>query len=232
MAATLTVPAFKTLADWAAAQLRELIISGQIAPGQRIYEQDLAERMGISRTPVREALRHLHREGLVCVAPNRETVVTTYTAHDVREIYQVRAALEGMAARLAAGLRDEQAVARLFELYAMMKEVVAAGGTREAYTDVDLQFHDVILRSAGNHRLSEAVLRLRSQTRRYLLFSLRHWDPAGMSMNLSEHLAIAEMIRAREPDLAEERMRTHISVSAGHVVRALEQMERAAGSGG
>jgi DNA-binding GntR family transcriptional regulator len=216
------------LAEWAAAQLRELIVSGQLPSGQRIYEQELAKRMGISRTPVREALRHLQREGLVSLTPNRETLVTVYTANDVREIYQVRAALEGMAARLAAEQRDDGEIEELFELFDQMKKVVAAGGTREIYTDIDLCFHDVILRAARNSRLTDAVQRLRSQTRRYLLFGLRTWDPAGMQHNLGEHRAIAEAIRDCEPDLAEARMRSHIMVSSGITVRRMEEMERSA----
>jgi DNA-binding GntR family transcriptional regulator len=227
----LSAPAFKTLADWATAQLRESIVSGQLAPGQRVYEQDLATRMGISRTPVREALRHLHREGLVLLAPNRETVVASYTIQDVREIYQVRCALEGMAARLAAVNRAEAAMGRLFCLHDRMAAVVAAGGTREAYTDLDLEFHDVILGAAGNGRLSEALLHLRSQTKRHMLFSLRVWNPVGMQHNLGEHEAVALAVRDRDPERAEAAMRRHISVSAEVVVRALEEAERINGHG-
>lgn len=223
----LVEPTHKTLAEWAAAQLRDLILSGRLAPGERLVAHDLAARMGISRTPIREAIHQLEREGLVRVAPNRETIVTAYTAADVREIYQVRAALEGMAARLAALTRDEACVTLLFALWEKMKEVVDAGGPREDYTDVDLRFHDTILAAAGNMRLHDAVARLRSQTRRYLLFSLRAWNPDGMRMNLAEHWRIAEAVRDRDLERAEHSMRTHITVSASHVVRALEEMERA-----
>jgi DNA-binding transcriptional regulator YhcF (GntR family) len=85
---------------------REMIAHSQLPAGQRLYEQELAARMGISRTPVRQAIRQLEGEGLVSIRANRETIVTDFTPTDVREIYQFRAAIEGMAAALAAGIAD------------------------------------------------------------------------------------------------------------------------------
>lgn len=222
MGITLVEPTHKTLAEWAAAQLRDLILSGQLAPGERLVAHDLAARMGISRTPLREAIHQLEREGLVRVAPNRETIVTAYTAADVREIYQVRAALEGMAASLAA--RTTGLTEPLNEQLFRMEEVIATNGGRERYADRDLAFHDVILRAANNHRLWEAVWRIRIQTRRYLLLSLRNWSPEGIRPNMDEHIAIAEAIRVGDPRLAEERMRTHITISGERVAFAMDGM--------
>lgn len=210
----------RTLAAWAAAQIRDQILAGRLAPGQRIYEQELARALQVSRTPVREALRQLQREQLVTVYPNRETVITTHTAVDVREIYQLRAALEGMAARLAATADRAAVVPDLFATVARMHEAIDRGDYHELL-DLDMAFHDVILRGAGNGRLAEAVLHVRAQTRRYLSVPLYFPATEQYALSLTDHRTIAEAVRDGEPDLAERRMRTHIVERGEYIARVV-----------
>ena len=219
--AAMPPPAHKTLAAWATDRLREEILSGHLAPGRRLYEQELASAMNISRTPVRDALRALEREHLVTIAPNRETVVTAHTATDVREIYQLRAALEGMAVRLAIEVAAEAVAAELFEIARHMGMALAAA-EYGAVIDLDLNFHDVILRGARNVRLIDAAQRVHGQVRRYLSVS-RHAVPSSEEYNLTlvEHAAIAEAVRDKQPDRAEALLRAHIIDRGEYIARVV-----------
>jgi len=217
-----------TLAAWAVEQIRDLIVSGQLIPGERIYEAELAQRLGISRTPVREALQRLAREHLVKIHPNRETVVLAHAEHDVREIYQLRAALEGMAVRLLA-LKGESAATSVAEqLFAVVEQmrVRIARQDYEELLDLDLTFHDAVLRATGNERLYDAALAVRSQTRRYLSVPLHYPMPDEYHHTLAEHRAIAEAVRERQADLAERRMRAHIMDRGEHIARVVGNLER------
>ena len=213
-------PPHKTLAGWAVAQLRDLVVFGQLPAGSRLYEGELAMRMGISRTPVREAIRQLEQEGLVTLHPNRETVVTEFTADDVREIYQLRAAVEGMAACIAAERRESGAVAAIFDVIAGMQ--AALGADDEAtYFQLDAAFHDQVVRASGNSRLLDVRLRIRDQTRRYLTLTLGHVSASGLQRNFHEHEAIALAIRAGQAERAEALMRGHVSSNGDRIAHRL-----------
>jgi DNA-binding GntR family transcriptional regulator len=216
-------PSHKTLGGWAATQLRDMIISGRLEPGQRLYEQELAARMDISRTPIREAIRQLEREGLLTVRPNRETVVTTLTPSDIREVYVMRAALEGMAARLAAMARGGEEAGELLEILAKA-EVAVASDDSEAFLQLDLDLHEAILRASRNGRLMEAALRVRSQTRRYLALSLRlrNTSPQGLRPALEEHTQLTQAILAGDADLAERLMRVYIEKGGESVAATID----------
>ena len=215
-----TSPPHKTLAGWAVAQLRDLIVAGQLPAGSRLYEADLAVRMGISRTPVREAIRQLEQVGLVTIYPNRETVVTAFTVDDVREIYQLRAAVEGMAACIAAERREPAAVAGILEVLAGMQAALAAHD-EATYFELDAAFHDQVLRASANSRLLEVRRRVRDQTRRYLTLTLGHVAASGLRRNFQEHEAIGFAIRDGEPERAEALMRRHIIWNGDRIAQNL-----------
>jgi DNA-binding GntR family transcriptional regulator len=216
----LAAPPHKTLGRWAVSQLRELIVSGRLPAGSRLFEADLAARMTISRTPVREAIRQLEQEGLVTVYPNRETVVTAFTADDVREIYQLRAAVEGMAAFIAAERREPTALAAMFDVLADMQARVASAD-EAAYFELDAAFHDQVLRASGNSRLLEVRLRMRDQTRRYLSLTLGHVSASGLQRNFHEHEAIGLAIREGDAERAEALMRSHVRSNGDRIARSL-----------
>ncbi len=222
-------PAHKTLAAWATDRLREEILAGRLVPGRRLYEHELAQAMKISRTPVRDALRELEREHLVTISPNRETVVTVHTAADVREIYQLRAALEGMAVRLVIGVAAEAVAA---ELFGVVGRMAAANVAAEyaALIDLDLDFHDAILRGARNGRLVDAARRVRGQIRRYLSVPLHYPSFEEYGLSLAEHTGLAEAVREGLADRAEALMRAHIIDRGEHIARVVDDLARPAGA--
>ncbi|MGI9148220.1 MAG: GntR family transcriptional regulator [Chloroflexota bacterium] len=198
-----------------------MIAHSQLPAGQRIYEHDLAERMGISRTPVRQAIRQLENEGLVSIRANRETIVTDFTPTDVREIYQFRAAIESMAAALAAQTAGRgPKAAGLFEILERM-DAALASEQPEAYLELDIVFHDAVVDASDNSRLVEARKRVRDQTRRYLAFPLRYLSIDSLHSNLAQHTAIAEAIRHEDADLAEKLMRVHIMSNGERIAEAM-----------
>lgn len=193
-----------------------MLAHGNLVAGQRLYEQELAEQMGISRTPIREAIRQLEREGLVTIRPNRETVVTDFTPQDVRDIYQFRAAIEGMAANLAA--QTGEVGPRLAEILRQMLQALESGQL-DGYFELDIAFHDAVVRATGNARFVEARLRVRDQTRRYLALPLDRLTPDGLRRNFAEHQAIGEAIRQGDGDLAEQHMRRHVTSNGEAIAR-------------
>ncbi len=136
--------------------IREAIIDGRLAPGQRLKEEELARELGMSRTPVREALLLLQSEGLVESIPRRGATVRSYAADDLDDMYQLRAVLEGYAARRAATRISRDDIARLEESCARFDRLRAEDGLRDLVKE-NLLFHNVILDAAGSDRLVPLV---------------------------------------------------------------------------
>jgi DNA-binding GntR family transcriptional regulator len=136
--------------------IREAIIDGRLAPGQRLKEEELARELGMSRTPVREALLLLQSEGLVASIPRRGATVRSYAADDLDDMYQLRAVLEGYAARRAATRISPDDVARLEESCAKFDRLRAEDDLRDLVKE-NLFFHNVILDAAGSDRLGPLV---------------------------------------------------------------------------
>jgi DNA-binding GntR family transcriptional regulator len=126
-----------------------------LAPGQRLVEDQLAIQLGVSRAPVRDALKALEHDGLVISAGRRGKVVTTLSAHDAWEVYSLRAALEAMGIRLAIARGEETLLAELEVILAEMRRA-AADGDRAGASALDVRFHETICRSSGHERLVRA----------------------------------------------------------------------------
>lgn len=144
-----------TLGESAVELLRQRILSGALRPGSRLVEADIARQLGISRGPVREALATLRGEGLTREEPRRGSYVTALTVLDIREIYQVRAALESGAARLVIMRRDEEATARIRAALDRLQRA-AASDDRSEFVEADLALHEELCRVSGNERLLQA----------------------------------------------------------------------------
>ena len=192
----------------AARILREAILSGELAPGQVLGEELLGKRLGISRTPVREALVLLQLDGLVELPANRRAVVRTFTAADLDEMHSLRAVLEGHAAREATGRltpRDFLALEQSCERYGAL---ATEDADLPQLVEENLLFHDTIVRAAGSERLAQMI---RSTTalpmiyRSYMTYSRENRDRA-----LQDHRAILEALQAGDAALAESRMRGHV----------------------
>ncbi|MEU4107255.1 MULTISPECIES: GntR family transcriptional regulator [unclassified Streptomyces] len=196
------------------AALRQDIIAGRLAPGDRLVERELAERYGVSRVPVREAVRALVGEGFVLFESARRTVVRRLTPDDVRELFELREALEVYAAGLAATRATPEALERLRELLAEAATATEAGEA-EAITDINTRFHDRILAMAGNGLLISVMDpvdgRLRWLTRRN----------AEWPQLLTEHHELYDAIASGDPDRARAHALGHVRANYRSTVRHL-----------
>jgi DNA-binding GntR family transcriptional regulator len=188
--------------------LRDAIMSGQLAPGSHLSVPEIARQLGVSRTPAREALLALHRLGLVEVRPRRGAVVVAGGQEDLRQLFELREALEGMAARLAAGQMPDPDVAALQATVERHRAAVEAADL-EAHVQTDLEFHAMIAAGSANPRLAGAIGQLDDQIS--VLLRLNSGRPGGMDEGvLRAHGRVARSIERRDADQAEQRMREHI----------------------
>ena len=187
--------------------LRQAIITGEFAPGERLMEIALAERLGVSRTPVREAIRKLELEGLVVMIPRKGAEVAKITEKDLKDILDVRCALEELSASLAAEkINEEQKKELKFALLAFEK-AIQLGDTAEI-ADKDMDFHDVIFEIADNPRLTTIVNNLRELIYRYRLEYVKDFDYHDTL--ITEHRKLTEAILNHEGEKAQRIMKKHI----------------------
>ncbi|MDK2927718.1 GntR family transcriptional regulator [Gelria sp. Kuro-4] len=213
--------------------LRAAIVRGDLAPGERLAEQQLAEEMEASRTPVREALRRLALEGFVVLVPRRGAYVAELSFKDMNDVFELRAALEGLAAALAAERITPEEVAALEQAVRELAEA-AAGGASEQVVRIDTDFHGRIYTASRNRRLMQIVANLSDQIQRFRMRSLA--APGRLKDTLSEHrrlvAAIARGDAAQARKLAEE----HIERAEASLLKAQQQAagagERSGGGGG
>lgn len=208
--------------------LRQAIISGGLEPGRRLTERELTEMMGVSRTVVREALRQLESEGLVAIIPNKGPVVRELSVTEARDLYAIRAALEGLAARLFVERADDAAVKRLAQA---LEVVVAAyeGGDAQQVLETKNRFYDALFGGAGNDTLSGMLAMLHARIWRWRALGLTH--PQRSSDRSRESIrnlkAVLAAIRKREPDAAERLTRDEASKAAQEVMRLLDARQEA-----
>jgi DNA-binding GntR family transcriptional regulator len=198
-------------------EIERMIMSGEIKPGDRINENALALRFGTSRGPIREALRSMEAGGLVELVPNRGVYVRSLDLASACAIYEVRAALFGMAGRCAAERAGDEQVSELRALVAEMDRAVEAEDF-ETYYPLNLAFHRAILAASGNRLLAAQYASLIKQLHLYRARSLV--QGGGMHVSNQEHRAMVDAIAARDPDAAH---RTHFD----HVMRSLDRLRAA-----
>jgi len=199
-------------------RLKELIVGGRLQPGERLSEPALAGSLGVSRTPVREALQRLAQEGLVEVQPGRGARVRTLTPAEVAEVYEVRALIEGEAAGRAAGRCDEAGLTRLEEALAELES--AAPGDYAAQIAADARFHSLLVAAAGNgvlerlfHDLDSALALTRQYSR----------DLNQTPETRQQHHAITAAIRRRDPEAARAAAILHVLAFKDTVLRRIEE---------
>ena len=199
----------RTLAEQISERLREDILSGEHAPGDTLSEVALAESFGVSRGPVREALRDLARQGLITIAARRGAIVTELTREEFIDAYQVREALETLAIRLAVQRLTDADLRRLRELHEEMVEHARAGAVH-AFFDTNARFHELFVASSGNDKLREFYELLLGQMGRYLAHSLAL--RGSVDKSIAEHSAILEAVEARDAERAANLLADHIEV--------------------
>ena len=183
--------------------IRKLILDKDLVPGQKIVQEKLAAQLGVSRTPLRSALRMLEGENLVMAIPRRGMFVRQFTPAEVIEVYECRAALEGAACQLLASRATAEDIEELEAIFASFKEEKKIDA--DAYRIADRKFHEAIITKCGNGYLK----RLTQQGSLLLSIDMIGvvWPPEE---TLGEHLAIVEAIRMGDGPLAESRLRQHL----------------------
>ncbi|NPV91837.1 MAG: GntR family transcriptional regulator [Firmicutes bacterium] len=203
-------------------RLREAIVSGVLKPGERLMEMQLAEDLGVSRTPVREAMRKLELEGFVHTIPRKGIFVVDYTDKDIVDTFKVRLALEVLAVELAVpNITDED----IEKLIGVLEEEAESIENKELEDMVrtDERFHDIILQASGNRQLLQIVVNLREQINRFRFVSV---GGRGRSEEvLVEHRLIMEGLSSGDVELAAERTAEHINNTQQALLAAIKRRE-------
>ncbi|HEX6354602.1 GntR family transcriptional regulator [Actinophytocola sp.] len=214
-----------TLSGLAYSQLRQAILSGRLAPGAHVTVRPLSEEFGLSATPVKAALTALEREGFLVQHPHRGFFVPEVDREDMRELYELREVLDGIAARRVAALPTREAlVGRLTSLVTDQQAAVAANDL-SGYGDLDVRFHQEILVASGNGRLQQVAENMIGQLRLGRATSAR--VPGRPAAALAEHEEIVAAIAAGQPQQAERLARRHVRKSANALDRYLSRQGRA-----
>jgi DNA-binding GntR family transcriptional regulator len=206
-------------------RLRGLILTGEYGPEERLIEEQLAQRLGVSRTPVRQALTMLEAEGLVEIAPNRGATVCSFSIEDVWDIYDLRAVLEGHAARRATGRIEGGELERMRKLAREMEGLAGRFDDHEEEIRVlvalNQEFHGTIVEASRNRRLQRLINRTVEIP---LMFKAFFWyTPHERAISNQYHRRILEALEKGDADRAEIIMREHVYEGRNFVIRALEE---------
>jgi DNA-binding GntR family transcriptional regulator len=196
-------------------RIRDDILSGNYTPGEELKEATLGKQLGVSRTPVREALRQLDLEGLVEIAPNRGAKVIGISRKDVEDIYHMRARLEGLAVRKAAEQIKEEELAELEEVI-LLSEFHVKKPESKQMVRLDGRFHEIMYRASGSRMLEHVLTDFLHYVKMARSHSVKTEHRAQESVK--EHKRILEAIRQRDGDLAEQLANEHIQ----HVIENLD----------
>jgi DNA-binding GntR family transcriptional regulator len=204
--------------------IRDAILDGRLAPGQRLKEEELARELGVSRTPVREALLLLQTEGLVELAPRRGARVRSYAVDDLDDVYQLRAVLEGYAARRAATRISADDLTLLDKSCRRFEQLAAGDDLRELVKE-NLSFHNLVLDAAASARLGRMV---RKVIEIPLVYKSFYWySPEQKLISEHYHKQLTHALRVRDAERAELIMKEHVLEARDFL---LEQL-RLAGEG-
>jgi DNA-binding GntR family transcriptional regulator len=202
--------------------LKKEIIKGSFKPGNKILEFQIAQQMGISRTPVREAIRLLAAEGFVTLSPNQGVVVRMVSAENIRDVLQIHSVLEGLAARLACENIREEEVKEMERLLDKMKRLLEKGDSM-AYSEVDLKFHELIVNTCQNKRLIQMRRNISDQAQRYRVSSLR--VPKRLKESFNEHQKIFQAFVEKNPKRADSLSQKHIQNALKNILQRVIERE-------
>lgn len=204
---TVNMDEYLPLRDVVFKTLRQAILKGELKPGERLMEIAIADRLGVSRTPVREALKKLESEGLVVNIPRRGAQVANITEKDLNDVLELRMNLENLAIDKACGLIKDEELERLHQAAKRFLKILENGDLTELAA-ADVAFHEIIYRTSGNLRLLEMLNNLREVIYRYRIEYLK--DEETRSVLAKEHWEIYEAIRQRDAKKAKEIMYLHL----------------------
>lgn len=201
-------------ADRAYEKIRSEILAGAFEAGARLREEELSTTLGMSRTPIREALRRLSAEGIVEFSTNRGAQVTSWSDEELNEIFDLRALLESYAARRAAERMDDKSLERMDELAGLMEQVVGSHGSLERLAQLNNEFHELLLLNSGSSQLvafTRAIVQVPLVHRTF-----RRYSQADLLRSSLQHRELVDACRVGDGGWAEAVMRSHI-LSARHI---------------
>ncbi|MCK2219828.1 GntR family transcriptional regulator [Actinomadura sp. ATCC 31491] len=213
--------AHRTLRDEVTAELRRRILSGELAQGERLVEDRLAATLGVSRNPVRESIRVLAAEGFIEVVPRLGATVARLSAEEGEELFDVRMAIEGLAARLAARKRTPASARRLRAVLEQAKEAVEAGRL-ERVADLNTAFHLAVGEAAGNSYLSLMMTPMLQRAQWVFSQTASVRGPHSWT----EHLGLCEAIIAGDEDEAQARAVAHVAAARRSFLAAMGRMPK------
>lgn len=221
---TLNMDAYLPLRDVVFNTLREAILRGDLKPGERLMELQLAAKLGVSRTPIREAIRMLEQEGLAVTVPRRGAEVARMTLKDMEDVLEIREALDELAVQLACKKISSEQLEQLrkvkedFELNTRSNDV-------KKIAESDVKFHDIIYEATDNPKLVSMLSNLREQVYRYRVEYLK--DTNSYPILIREHEAILEGLQSRDCQKAAKAMQEHVENQAAAVKAVIEQQDEA-----
>nr|WP_296011589.1 GntR family transcriptional regulator [uncultured Blautia sp.] len=200
--------------------LRRAILKGELKPGERLMEIALADKLGVSRTPIREAIRKLELEGLVVMAPRKGAKVASITERDLNDVLEVRKGMEVLAISLACKRITGEELDKLEAIEQSFQSLIESGNLTEL-AEMDVKFHDTIYQATNNQRLVQLLNNLREQMYRYRMEYLK--DIAVRRTLAEEHKAICEALRGRDESKAQNYVSVHIDNQQKAIIRSLNQ---------
>jgi len=201
------LPGPSSLKTQAYQAIKDAILTLRFKPGDALVENELAEKLGVSKTPVRDALSDLEKEGLVIRVLHKGTCVSRITKQDICEIFELRAVLEGLAARLAAPLFSAEELDQAEALLCAQEESMKQGNIERA-SNCNRQFHNLLIQKAGKPRLLSTLSNLDDHLQRFRVLS-DHLN-GRLSKSVAEHRKVLAALKQRDAQAAEEMMRAHL----------------------
>ncbi len=201
-------------------KLRQGILTGELKPGERLMEIHLAERLGVSRTPIREAIRKLELEGLVKMIPRRGAEVACITRKHLKDVLEVRRALDELSVGLACDRITEEGKERLKTACLEFEEAVKSKDIRKI-AEVDVKVHDIIVEAANNERLMHLMNNLAEQMYRYRFEYIK--DVSGHERLMKEHELIYDSIMRGDKEMAMATVRTHVDNQEASILSQLRE---------
>jgi len=216
----------KLLSEDIAESIKKAIIRGKFKPGEKISEGELAESMGTSRTPLREAFRKLENEGFIEIIPRKGAVVTEIYPEEASDLYQIKSVLEGLAAKLAMSRITEKEIDKLEKINEDLKSLIDKNDI-EMFYKTHQRFHEVFVKSCGNDRLIQMVRNLNDHFKRYGIVSLTL--PGQFESATRQHAEIVEAFRQGDEKQVEAKVRKNVMtggrVLVDHLSRSRSELE-------
>lgn len=219
----LNMDAYLPLRDVVFNTLREAILRGELVPGERLMELQLAAKLGVSRTPIREAIRMLEQEGLAITIPRKGAIVAGMTEKDMQDVLEIREALEELSVQVACDKITAEEIGKLQKNMKNFENSLGSGDLKKM-AQADVEFHDVIYQATHNPKLVNMLNNLREQMYRYRVEYLK--NPRNHEQLLREHEAIYKGIVEKDKVTVTDMIRKHISNQVDVVKHIIREQEK------